>query len=202
MAKYSFYVDGFNMYYALNDRPEYHKYKWVNYRRLAELVVGPKDTIVDVYYFSAFVAWKPAKVKTHKLYIRALRTANVKVVLGRFMKKETTCHKCYRKYWTHEEKRTDVNIALQVLSDAMNDTFDRAILISADSDMLPVIEAVHTHAGGKEVGVMFPIGCTSLDLRQNADFRRKMREEFLQQAQFPDQITIGSDSLQRPAHWA
>ncbi len=77
MARYSIYVDGFNVYYALNDKPEYHKYKWLNYRRLAELAIGPKDTIADVYYFTAFVVWKPEKVKTHRVYIQALRSANI-----------------------------------------------------------------------------------------------------------------------------
>ena len=39
----------------------------------------------------------------------------------------------------HEEKQTDVAIAVNVLSDALLDKFDKAFLITADSDQIPLV---------------------------------------------------------------
>ena len=199
MSRYSFYIDGFNVYYAL--QKGYRQYKWLDYMRLAQAVIRSGDTIDGVYYFTTFATWKQENVKRHKEYIRALRSVGVEVVMGRFMVKEATCHICKGRYRTHEEKRTDVNIALRVTTDAIFDQYDRALIISADSDLLPVINTVHKHASDKEIGVMFPIGRSSLDLRQNADFRLKMSPKLLRRSQFPDELTIGNMKAVRPETW-
>lgn len=114
------------------------------------------------------------------------------------MDKDIRCHKCNQYFLTHEEKRTDVNIALKLFGDAFEDLYDKALIVSADSDLLPIIQAVHKYFPGKEIGVMFPIGRTSFDLRQNADFRRKMREVLLRDSQFPDEV---GNIRKRPDNW-
>ena len=40
-----------------------------------------------------------------------------------------------------------------MISDAVKDRYDRAVVISADTDLVPIIEAVHNIAPDKEVGV-------------------------------------------------
>ena len=104
-------------------------------------------------------------------------------------------------FWTREEKRTDVNIALQAVGDASEDMYDRAVLVSADSDLLPVIATVHRIAPDKEVGVMIPIGRTNDDLVRSADFRLKMRERNLRASQFPTTITVGKTTITKPSAW-
>ena len=207
MSRISFYVDGFNMYHALQEIPQgystakYQKYKWLNYRKLAESVIGTHDTIEKIAYFTAYAKWKPKSVKRHKEYIKALRSVGVDIIMGRFKRRDKHCHLCQRTFLTHEEKRTDVNIALHIVADAVENRFDRAILISADSDLLPVIEIVHRLAPDKEVGVMFPIGRAVEDLRRNADFIRKMPENLLQASQFPDAVNVGASIITRPSNW-
>jgi hypothetical protein len=117
------------------------------------------------------------------------------------MEKEVRCHRCQETFWTHEEKRTNVNIALWVLGDAVRDVFDRAVIVSADSDLLPVIQSVELCAPAKRIGVMFPIGRTSFDLRQKAHFRFKMKEQLLQECQFSDEVRLGSEVIRRPTTW-
>lgn len=214
MARYCFYIDGFNVYHSLNDdcfaqrkqqhKPnyKYRKYKWLNYHNLAFNVVGPKDTIVNIYYFTAFAKWKRNSVLRHKEYIKALRTKNIKIIHGRFMKKYINCHNCGTDFLTHEEKGTDVNIALQLLQDAIDNIYDRAVIVSSDSDLLPAIEAVHRYAPDKEVGVMFPIGRRSYHLEEGADFKRKMTEKLLQKSQFPDELQVGTSTIAKPNHWS
>ncbi len=199
MARYCFYVDGFNMYHALQEG--YPQYKWLNYRRLAEAAVLARDTIESVVYFTAFTYWKALQVNRHKVYVKALRWAGVEVVQGRFMRKTATCHRCHRTYVTHEEKRTDVNIAVRVLSDAVADSYDRAVVVSADSDLLPVVKATHEIAPGKEIGIMFPIGRSSVDLKIHADFTRKMPQSLLRASQLPDEIPLGSTTIRKPISW-
>ena len=201
MSRYCFYIDGFNVYYALEENPAYHKYKWLNYRKLAESVIGAKDTIGGIFYFTTIVRWHPDGVERHERYIKALRSVGVETVQGRFLKKEILCHKCHKRFKTHEEKQTDVNIALKVLSDAIDNLYDKVLIISADSDLLPVIKSVQRHAPEKEIGVMFPIGRSSFELRQNASFRRKMSEKLLQDCQFPDKVKIGDTIISRPDNW-
>ena len=220
MARYCFYVDGFNLYHALNDpyfyepnKPRspdtqyyrYRKYKWLNLRELARRTVRARDTIAGVVFFTTYAPWKwkqDSDIETrHKQYVRALRAERVDIVQGRFLQREEQCHACGKTYAGHIEKRTDVNIALRLLSDAIDDMYDRAVIISADSDLLPAIDTVHKHAPDKEVGVMFPIGRTSFDLRQKADFRFKMPERLLAACQFPDEVQIGRSTVRRPDSW-
>lgn len=210
MSRYCFYIDGFNVYHALNDKPlitqkepfPYRKYKWLNYRKLAESVIGSKNEITGIFYFTAFARWKSSQVLfRHKQYIKVLRTVGVETIQGRFMKKHIKCHECGKKFLTHEEKRTDVNIAIKLLSDAFDDLYDRALIVSADSDLLPVIKAVHNYAPDKEIGVMFPIGRNSYDLRENADFRFKMTEKLLRNSQFPNKVKVGGKTIKKPSMW-
>ena len=200
MARYSFYVDGFNLYHALVEG--YAQFKWLNLRKMAESVVGPNDQVVDVIYFTAYAKWRPSDtVRRHRDYVRALRWAGVETVHGRFQKKWPKCHLCNRRFLTHEEKRTDVNIAVRTVRDAFQDKFDTAVIVSADSDLLPVIETLEVVAPEKNVGVMFPIGRSCYALRQQAAFRRKMPQSLLQSCQLPAEIPLDGDLVKKPAEW-
>ena len=55
---------------------------------------------------------------------------------------------------TYEEKESDVRIATQIVNDANNHNCDVAIVVSADSDMLPAIELALE--SGTKVFVYFP----------------------------------------------
>lgn len=220
MSRYCFYIDGFNIYHALNDRcyyrpnqpriPEnrcypYRKYKWLNYRKLAESTIGSRDTISGIFFFTTYAKWKWDQDKgigyRHRQYVRALQTEKIEVIQGHFMTRTERCPKCKENYPDHVEKRTDVNIALKLLGDAIEDLYDKALVISADSDLLPTISAVHKYAPGKQVGVMFPICRTSFDLRQHADFCHKMPEKLLAKCQFPDEIKLPDVILRKPENW-
>jgi len=200
MSRYSFYIDGFNVYYSLNT-PRYKKYKWLSYRKLAENVTKQSDIVGSISYFSTFVSWKPDSVVRHKQYIKALRSTGVGVVLGRFMKKKVRCHICGRYYKTREEKQTDINIALSLISDAINDCYDRAVIVSGDTDLIPVIEAVHKIAPDKEIGVLFPLRRYNNSLEKAADFAMTMREKLLSRCQFPDKVKVGNMTIKKPSEW-
>lgn len=200
MSRYSFYIDGLNVYHSLNTE-KYKKYKWLNYRKFAEKYLGSNDTLVDVFWFTTYAHWKPDSFARHKIYIKAWRSEKVKVIQGRFMRHKETCSKCGFTFTAREEKQTDVNIAVSLLSDAMNNEFDRAIVISGDTDLIPAIEAVHRNAPDKEIGVMFPLRRFHNTLQKIADFSITMKERILEECQFPDELKVGDTIIKRPESW-
>ena len=199
MARYAVYIDGFNLFYAL--KKPYPEFLWVNYSALAKSILGPQDSLSVVVYFSALATWKPRDVQHHRTFIKAQRWANVEVVLGRFREKDVKCHLCQKVFRTHEEKRTDVNIAVRTVAGAVKDVYDRAVLVTADSDLIPAIQTVHDLTPAKEVGVMLPIGRNSYDLRGAADFIRKMPQELLKRCLLPAEIVAGRDTIRKPDNW-
>ncbi len=126
MNRYAFYVDGFNLYHVID---RYHPdCKWLNVFQMIRSLIPRSAKVENIYYFSAIVDWKPKRSNRQNAYLNALKTSNVKVVLGKFKKKDRKCKDCGVKYIAHEEKQTDVNIALQVFEDAMQNNFDCLLL--------------------------------------------------------------------------
>ncbi len=78
--------------------------------------------------------------------------------MGSFKEKDRECFGCGDKWTAHEEKQTDVNIALHLVTKATDDEFDRAILVSADSDLVPAIEMMRVRAPRKSIRIVIPVG--------------------------------------------
>src|SRR5687767_12045336 len=125
MARSIVYIDGFNLYYgAIRGGPD----KWLDlqdyFRRLRQA-----DQIQRIYYFTALV--RGAGRVRQETYLRALSTLPlVTIVLGNYKYKQVPCnvrvctHVGDRFFSVPEEKRTDVNIAIQMLDDAYQNTCD------------------------------------------------------------------------------
>jgi uncharacterized LabA/DUF88 family protein len=208
MAKIVFFVDGFNLYHALDytetspNHQKYQKYKWLNLSALAGLFVGPLDSLEQVILFTAFVTWDQAKVARHKLFVRANEAMGVSVVYGEFKRKDKYCRLCRREYQSFEEKQTDVNIALELFRSAFLDKYDRAVIISGDTDLIPAIKAVRATFPQKQIGVIIPIGKSSVDLLKHADFRFKMKEQHLASSRFPNRLSLpGGATVDCPPNW-
>ena len=48
------FIDGFNLYHSLDNVPAYKKYKWLNLWNLSETLLFPGETLVSVFYFTAY----------------------------------------------------------------------------------------------------------------------------------------------------
>ncbi|MDO5618005.1 NYN domain-containing protein [Kocuria sp.] len=84
----------------------------------------------------------PATESRQDRYISALETLygdRFQVIQGHYKSKTQTCRKCHATWQRNEEKETDVNIALHLLRDAMEQTYDSALIMSADSDLVPAV---------------------------------------------------------------
>ncbi|WP_298362454.1 NYN domain-containing protein [uncultured Litoreibacter sp.] len=149
------YVDGFNLYHALDDLGD-DSLKWLCLRRLAESIIGPNERLKRVKYFSAYATWMPEAYGRHRAYVAALKAEGVQFIPGKFKKKFLKCKKCRAQYQTHEEKETDVNIGIHLVRDTFENSFDRAIVISADTDMRTAIEMARNINGTKSIDVVAP----------------------------------------------
>ena len=126
------YIDGFNLYHAIG---------WTC-GRFAESLARPGEIWVKLTPFSAYATWLPDAHQRHIEYVKAIEHAGVKCTMGHFKNKPVKCNKCSQTWVHHEEKETDVHIAARIVADAFKGRFDRAILITADSDLAPAVKIV------------------------------------------------------------
>jgi hypothetical protein len=155
MIRVGCYVDGFNLYHAVDDLQKPHL-KWLDLRALAQSLCRNGEQLAKVAYFSAYPTWLPGPYARHRQYVAALRHSGVECNMARFSEQSAECKKCGAKWKRHEEKETDVHFSLTFLEDAIDDVFDRAIIISADSDHVPAVRRVRSRLPGKQVFVATP----------------------------------------------
>ena len=141
MPKTGCYIDGFNLYHAIKDLKK-PSLKWLDLKGLASSFCRKDDTLVRVAYFTALWLHEPAKSSRHRRYIDAVKATGVDVVESNFRKGDQYCHGFKRWCDFREEKQTDVALAVTVLGDAVDGLIDRAILVTADSDHVPLIRAL------------------------------------------------------------
>ena len=97
----------------------------------------------------------------------------------------------------------NVNIATEMLLDAVNNRFDIALLISADSDLVPPIKAIRTHYPEKRVTVAFPPRRYSTDLERAASSSFHIGRAKIAQSRFPERVTkTDGFVLERPSEWS
>jgi uncharacterized LabA/DUF88 family protein len=201
------YIDGFNLYYGAI-RGSSHK--WLNLERFFRLV-RQSDQIERIYYFTALVGG-PSDIR-QQTYLHALATCPlVKVILGKYKEKRILCqidgctYPNNRRFKVPEEKRTDVNIAVQMLDDAYRDACDLSILVSGDSDLVPGVNRIKLRFPKKRVLVYVPsrdpMRGAAVELRASADEHRDFPLAPLAHSQFPRNIPDGSGGiLSKPAGW-
>ena len=201
------YVDGFNFYYGAV-RGTTHK--WLDIEKCF-LKLRPADDIRRIWYFTALV--DGAKRTRQEAYLQALATSPlVHVMLGKFKLKQIKCvvpgcsFPGSRVFDVPEEKRTDVNIALQLLDDANHDRADQFIIVSGDSDLVPALEMVKSEWPMKRLVVYVPsrhrLRGAAVELRSAADRHRTFPLALLKVCQFPAELRDGRGGIiRKPSRW-
>ncbi len=211
MIRVMCFVDGFNLYHSIKEmhlkfpglkERDTRKYKWLDLKRLAEMFVHPAETLTDIFYFSAYAFWKPASFAKHRTYVKALESTGVKAVFSNFREIKPRCNLCHRLYVTHIEKQTDVKMAAYLIEHAVRDAYDKALIITVDSDLAPAVEAVKRLKPEKQIKVVTPVGRSSDLLRSLCDGRMKIKRRHLDLCQLPEDITLSDGSIiHRPVEW-
>lgn len=84
--------------------------------------------------------------------------SGVRVVESRFLKSNRFCQQFSRYCSFREEKQTDVALAVKVLRDAQEGSMERAILVTADSDQIPLVRAVRESFPSLSIEIAAPPG--------------------------------------------
>lgn len=157
MVRVAVYVDGFNLYFGLKAKHG-RKYLWRDLQALSASLLRPGQVLEKVTYFTARVRRDSAGEQRQFHYLEALvrHCSLVTIVDGRFQEKSCWCRQCQATWTVYEEKETDVNIAVALVEDAVQDRYDTAVIISADSDLCPGIRSVKRLRPSKRIIAAFP----------------------------------------------
>ncbi len=208
------YVDGFNLYYGLKDS-HLKKFYWLDIQRLGRALLKPEHQLLHTKYFTARISGAAhgdsslraqginAKRKRQSDYLEALGTrTEFTMYFGLYLNTTAQCLGCGRVWITPQEKMTDVNIATELLSDAFQDAYDAAFVISADSDLTPPIKTIRRLFPKKSVVVAFPPGRSSKELAKNANGVLHINQTMLIGSQFPKRVVKPDGyAIFCPAEW-
>lgn len=199
------YVDGFNLYFGLRSKG-WKKYYWLDLRALATSLLRPKQALVKTHYFTARIranGQNAADMQRQTTYLEALDTLpNLQLHFGHYLEKPRKCRHCGAQWLDYEEKMTDVNVAMQLLTDAYEDRFDTALLISADSDLTTPINMVRAKFPDKKIIVALPPNRRSHQLIHAANSSFIINETAYRRSQLPDQVWRKDGfALCRPGYW-
>jgi NYN domain len=104
--------------------------------------------------------------------------------------------------WTsYEEQETDVNLAVRLVEDALTDKFDLAMLITADSDMIPAVKAVRRRRPELRIVAVAPPARRSGELERAADGHLRLSDAKIRRAQLPDAVHSPGRTYHRPERW-
>jgi len=148
------YIDGLNLFHALIKADIDTKY--VDVFKLAKSLIKPTQELKFVKYFSAVQKHHSKNAREYKTYVEELGKGKSELIIAHFKNKSKRCPICNAKWTSQEEKETDVNIALALFEDAMDDSYDVAIIISGDSDLVPPIRRIRERFKSKTVIVATP----------------------------------------------
>jgi len=184
------FIDGFNLYHAVCDLNKNYL-KWTNLWGLSEAFIKrSQEQLQDVYFFTAYATWRERSHLRHIKYVQALGANGVKTVLGHFKEKQRSCHKCHSKFTLHEEKQTDINIAIHLLDLAHKNLLDKALIVTADSDLCPVIDLVKDSFPNIEISILVPPNRYHIarELRNKVQTMR-IKQHHLENNLLPEKIT-------------
>ena len=214
------YIDGFNLYYGCYRRPAprgWSKYKWLDLEKFCDALF-PDNDILAVKYYTADVSNRPPDNRQNdrqQVYLKALSTlSRVEIIKGRFLgprkRQMPQCDASGRalgkRVWVlrTEEKGSDVNLAVDVLHDCINECYECAVVVSNDSDLAGSVHIVRDQYK-KIIGIVnphHPHQKMSGDLRQLKHFDKRITATILASSQFPDEVPIGRGTVRRPPEWA
>jgi uncharacterized LabA/DUF88 family protein len=103
----------------------------------------------------------------------------------------------------YSEKKSDVNLAIAMLTDALEDLYDVAVLVSADSDLIPAVEVIRKHIPNKRIALLLPPERGSIALKNSCHIALgTLNEGIIKKSQFPNTVISKSGyPLLRPSHW-
>lgn len=211
MRKVAFLIDGFNVYHSILriKKDTGYSTKWLNLQSLCKSYLhlfGKETALEDIFYFSAIPHHlkeiKPHKIHRHQQYIRCLESTGIQVILGRFKNKDVYCHRCKSMILKHEEKETDVSIAIKLLELFFTNSCDIAVIMSGDTDLSPAIQKCIELFPDKKIIFSFPFARKNKELLKLAPGSFSINKKQYIKHQLPNPFVLGdSTEIHKPTSW-
>jgi uncharacterized LabA/DUF88 family protein len=195
------YIDGYNLYHGLKSQGWKWAY-WLNIHLMIENILPQNQKLITTKYFTTRVSAPEDKRLRQQRFLEALETIpEIRFFYGKYIPDDVTCRQCGHTYTTYHEKMTDVNIAVEMLTDAMKDKFDIAVLLSGDSDLVNVVHRVK-ELFRKQVIIVFPPERKPRTMRKAASVIVDIDKQLLSKSLFPDEV-VKQDGyvLKKPDTW-
>lgn len=136
--------------------------------------------LLSGWVYTALAFWIKGAEYRHRILIEANTLNGVKTIYGKFKKKISTCPLCKGKFDRHEEKYTDVNIALYAYKMALKGIGH--FFVTGDTDLLPSIKLIKEDCPNVSLELYFHINDKTEKLQ--------MRLAFITKQQFPCWRTV------------
>lgn len=212
------YIDGYNLYYGAL---RHTAYKWLDiYHLFKTHILLPETELLEVRYYTAPVLGSlcddPASPQRQRQYLQALRKIHpqhIHIIEGKLIKGCATLRLVDPipewpelkkvKVSTLTEKKTDVNIAADMVANACLNRVEQVVLCSNDSDMEGALKTIRQQCPAVRIGLVAPTSSPerhiSHDLRQYAHWIKTLNSDDLAQSQLPKKIP--GTSIKRPETW-
>jgi uncharacterized LabA/DUF88 family protein len=213
------YVDGYNLYYGLLRKSAY---KWLDlYSLFKNHVLNDQAELIEVRYYTAPVLGRmsdnPESPQRQRVYLQALRKIHperIVIVEGKIVASQPfqrlvkpiaeAPHIEKVQVYDFNEKKSDVNLASDLLAGAWTGAYDQAVLCSNDSDLEGALAAVKKHHPHLRLGVVAPIAGTdhrriARDLVKSSDWAKILSPVHIANAQLPERIP--HTAIRKPASW-
>ena len=213
------YVDGYNLYYGLLRKTTL---KWLDlFALFRDHVLDPEADLIQVRYHTAPVLGRmcdsPESPQRQRRYLQALRKMypeKIAIIEGKIL--ATTPFQRLVKpiaeapdlqmvqVYDFNEKKTDVNLAADLIAGAWTGAYNQAVVCSNDTDLEAALATVRQHHPGIRLGVVAPISGDdhrriSTDLSRHAHWSKPLSPVHLKNAQLPERIP--HSALHKPDTW-
>lgn len=168
------YIDGSNLYHKLCDQElNVPRKREFNYKGLCEYLARDRKLTYVGYYIGVVRAKESDEKgqqmrKNQQTLFNRLMEQGILIKRGQLVQQADGYH----------EKGVDVQIAVDMLIGAYGDLYDRAIVVSSDTDLIPAIKQVKTL--GKDVEYIGFSHKPTLGLQRHATESRLLIKEELE----------------------
>ena len=213
------YIDGYNLYYGLLRKS---KFKWLDvYALFRDHALSGSTELVEVRYYTAPMLGKmsddlesPIRQRRYLQALRKMHPIGLTLIEGRIVAStpfQRLIHPILEaphlkkvQVLDFNEKKTDVNIAVDMVDGAWKKSYDQVVLCSNDSDLEGALRSIKEHHPHIRIGLVAPISGDdprkiSNDLAQFSDWKKILSTAHLSNSQLPNRIP--SSHLVKPTAW-
>lgn len=182
------FIDGANLYMCIKEGLKIAKQ--VDVEKLARKLAAGRP-LERIYYYTTPSPSADVNIKAaHQRFLDKLGwISSLQVRLGRIVPRqyEFACSKCgdNNTYKTHIQKGVDTRIVVDMVTMAVDNAYDIAILVSGDSDLAEAVNYIREHTHKKLENACVPGQGWAKTLREASDIRIPLTADYMKDCLLP-----------------